>query len=48
MGCNSDYMEANQLEINLSTVYRLLDELKTGKLSPKFGDGYVLSFKAEM
>ncbi len=40
MGCNSDYMEANQLEINLSTVYRLLDELKTGKLSSKFGDGY--------
>lgn len=40
MPCNSDYMEANQNEKNLSVVYGLLDELKTGKLPKNFGDGY--------
>jgi len=40
MPCNSDYMDANQHEINLSVVYGLLDELKTGKLPKDFGTGY--------
>lgn len=40
MPCNSDYMEANQSEKNLSVVYGLLDELQTGKLPSNFGDGY--------
>lgn len=40
MGCNSDYMQANEREINLSIVYGLLDEIKTGKLPKNFGDGY--------
>jgi hypothetical protein len=40
MPCNSDYMEANQSEKNLSVVYGLLDELETGKLPANFGDGY--------
>lgn len=40
MPCNSDYMEPNQQEINLSIVYGLLDELETGKLPTNFGDGY--------
>ena len=33
-------MNANESEINLSVVYGLLDELKTGKLPKNFGDGY--------
>ena len=40
MGCNSDYQAANGDEINLSVIYGLLDELKTGKLPKEFGDGY--------
>lgn len=40
MPCNSDYMDANQSEKNLSVVYGLLDELETGKLPSNFGDGY--------
>ena len=40
MPCNSDYMEANQSERNLSVVYGLLDELENGKLPSNFGDGY--------
>jgi hypothetical protein len=40
MPCNSDYMKADQGEINLSVVYGLLDELETGKLPSNFGDGY--------
>lgn len=40
MPCNSDYMNANQSEKNLSVVYGLLDELETGKLPSNFGDGY--------
>ena len=40
MPCNSDYMEATKHEKNLSVVYGLLDELKTGKLPKNFGDGY--------
>lgn len=40
MPCNSDYMEPNQHEINLSIVYGLLDELETGKLPTNFGDGF--------
>ena len=40
MGCNSDYMEANQSEKNLSVVYGLLDELENGKLPSNFGNGY--------
>lgn len=40
MPCNSDYMEANQSEKNLSVVYGLLDELENGKLPTNFGDGY--------
>lgn len=31
MPCNCDHLEANQLEIELSRVYCLLDELRTGK-----------------
>lgn len=40
MPCNGDYMNPTQQEINLSVVYGLLDELKTGKLPERFGDGY--------
>ncbi len=40
MGCNSSYMDATQMEKNLSVVYGLLDELETGKLPENFGDGY--------
>ena len=40
MPCNSDYMNANQSEKNLSVIYGLLDELETGKLPSNFGDGY--------
>lgn len=40
MPCNSDHMNANDREINLSVVYGLLDELKTGKLPENFGTGY--------
>lgn len=40
MPCNSDYMQATSFEVNLSTVYGLLDELKTGKLPKNFGNGY--------
>jgi vacuolar-type H+-ATPase subunit I/STV1 len=40
MGCNSSYMEATQAEKNLSVVYGLLDEIKTGKLPNDFGNGY--------
>jgi len=40
MPCRSDYMEAHQIEKDLSVVYGLLDELETGKLPSNFGDGY--------
>ncbi len=40
MPCNSDYMNPTQHEVNLSTVYGLLDELKTGKLPEGYGNGY--------
>lgn len=40
MPCNSDYMKANESEKNLSIIYGLLDEFKTGKLPENFGDGY--------
>ena len=40
MPCNSNYMEANQSERNLSVVYGLLDELENSKLPSNFGDGY--------
>lgn len=40
MPCNCDYMNPNENEKNLSVIYGLLDELKTGKLPPNFGDGY--------
>lgn len=40
MPCNSDYMNASEHEINLSVVYGLLDEIKTGKLPKDFGTGY--------
>lgn len=40
MGCNASYQDPNQIEINLSKVYGLLDELKTGKLPDNFGDGW--------
>lgn len=40
MPCNSEYMEATNLEKNLSVVYGLLDEIKTGKLPKDFGSGY--------
>jgi len=40
MPCNSDYMRANPIEISLSVVYGLLDEIKTGKLPKDFGSGY--------
>lgn len=40
MPCNGDYLNPTELEINLSTVYSLLDELKTGTLPKSFGTGY--------
>lgn len=40
MPCDGSYMEPNQMERNLSQVYGLLDELKTGKLPKDFGSGY--------
>ncbi len=40
MPCNSDYLEANSMEIEHSKVLALLKELKTGKLPKSFGDGY--------
>lgn len=40
MPCNSDYLEANGMEIEHSKVLALLRELKTGKLPSFFGDGY--------
>lgn len=40
MPCNSSYMDPTNLEKDLSTVYGLLDELKTGKLPENFGDGF--------
>lgn len=40
MPCNSDYLEANGMEIEHSKVLALLKELKTGKLPSFFGDGY--------
>lgn len=40
MPCNSDYLEANDMEIEHSKVLALLKELKTGKLHSFFGDGY--------
>ena len=40
MPCDGSYMDANDMEINISKVYGLLDELKTGKLPKNFGDGY--------
>lgn len=40
MPCNGDYMNPTELEKNLSKVYGLLDELKTGKLPSSFGTGY--------
>lgn len=39
MPCRSDYMEPNAMEIEHSKVLALLNELKTGKLSEKYGDG---------
>lgn len=40
MPCNSDYLNATDLEKNLSEVYQLLDELNGKKLPKNFGDGY--------
>jgi len=40
MPCNSDYMNPTNLEINLSNVYQLLDELETGILTSKYNQGY--------
>lgn len=40
MPCNSDYMNPTSLEKNLSVVYGLLDEIRTGKLPEDFGSGY--------
>ena len=40
MPCTSDYMEPTKHEENLSVVYGLLDEIKTGKLPDNYGDGF--------
>ncbi len=40
MPCNSSYMDPTQGELNLATVYQLLDEIKTGKLTEDFPDGF--------
>lgn len=40
MPCNSDYLNPTSREKDLSNIYYFLDELKTGKLSKNFGDGY--------
>ena len=39
MGCNSDYMEPTSLEVNISVVYGLLDEIETGILPNNYGSG---------
>lgn len=40
MPCRSDYMEPTTLEHELSNVYQLLDEVKTGKkLTKDYGSG---------
>lgn len=40
MPCNADYMEPTEIEKNLSVVYGLLDELRTGSLPDNYGNGY--------
>ena len=40
MPCNSDYLEPNGIEIELSKVYQLLDELNGKKLPKSYGDGF--------
>jgi len=40
MPCNSDYLQANGLEIELSRVYQLLDELEGKNIDKKAWDGY--------
>lgn len=40
MPCNSDYMNPTRHEKNLSVVYSLLDEVKTGKLRDNYDSGY--------
>jgi hypothetical protein len=40
MPCNSDYLNPTSLEKNLSVVYGLIDEFRTGKLPEDFGNGY--------
>lgn len=40
MPCNGDYLNPTQLEINLSNVYQLLDEVAGKKLPKSYGDGY--------
>ncbi|MEK6828985.1 MAG: hypothetical protein AABY15_02580 [Nanoarchaeota archaeon] len=40
MGCRSDYLEANEAEIENSKVLALFEEVKTGKLPEYFGNGH--------
>lgn len=40
MPCNGDYLEPNNIEVELSKVYQLLDELNGKKLSKDYGDGF--------
>lgn len=40
MPCNSDYLDANDQEIEHSKILALLEELKTNKLPDYYGDGY--------
>jgi hypothetical protein len=40
MPCNSDYLEPTNFEIELSKVYDLLQELRTGHLPDEYGSGF--------
>ena len=40
MPCNSDYLDANDQEVEYSKVLALLEELKTNKLPKYYGDGF--------
>lgn len=40
MPCNASYMDPTSMEINLSKVYALLDEVKTGKLKKDWNSGF--------
>lgn len=40
MPCNGDYLKPDNIEIDLSKVYQLLDELNGKKLPKNYGNGF--------